>query len=91
MILAEDENNMQSCKTRVCLAKYSDVNEAFWEWYTRCRESNTPVGGTMLQEDALLIAEKLFIDFTASNGWLQHCSQCGKGRACERGNAGKLN
>ena len=31
-----------------------------------------PVDGTMLQEEALLIAEKLGISgFTASNGWLQ--------------------
>ena len=75
-ILAEYENNMQSCKKRVCSAKYSDVNKAFWEWCTCCRESNIPVDGTMLQEDALLIAEKVRISgFTASNGWLQHFRQ----------------
>ena len=68
---------MQSCKKRVRSAKYWDVNEALWEWYTRCRESNIPVDGTMLQEEALLIAEKLGIsDFTASNGWLQRFKQC---------------
>ena len=37
VILAEYENNMQSCKKRVRSANYSDVNEALWEWYTRCR------------------------------------------------------
>ena len=34
VILAKYENNMQSCKKRVCAAKYSVVNEALWEWYT---------------------------------------------------------
>ena len=67
---------MQSCEKRVRSAKYSYGNEALWEWYTRCRESNIPVDGTMLQEEALLIAEKLGISgFTASNGWLQHFRQ----------------
>lgn len=76
VILTEYENNMQPCKKRVRSAKYLDVNEALWEWYTRCRESNIPVDGTMLQEEALLIAEKLGISgFTASNGWLQRFKQ----------------
>ena len=75
-ILAEYENDMQSCKNRVCSAKYSDVNEALWKWCTRCRESNIPVDGTTLQEEALLIAEKLGVSgLTASNGWLQRFKQ----------------
>ena len=100
VILAEYENNMQSCKKRVRSAKYSDVNEALWEWYTLCRESNIPVDGTMLQEGALLIAEKLGISgFTASNGWLQRFKQrynlqkmanAGEDGECERGKTGKL-
>lgn len=76
VILTEYENNMQSGKKRVRSAKYSDVNEALWEWYTRCRESNIPVDGTMLQQEALLIAEELGITgFTTSNGWLQRFKQ----------------
>ena len=52
-------------------AKYSDVNEAVWDWYTLCRKSNIPVSGAMLQEEAMIIAEKLEMnDFVASNGWL---------------------
>ena len=52
--------------------KFSDVNQALWDWYTLCRSSNIPVSGTMLQEEALLIAEKLGIEgFAASNGWLE--------------------
>ena len=76
-ILARYENNqVQWSKKRVRSAKYSDVNEALWEWYTLCRESNIPVVGTMLQEEALLIAEKLGVSgLTALNGWLQRFKQ----------------
>lgn len=71
-ILAHYKSNVQTSKKRLRSAKYSDVNEALWEWYTLCRESNIPVDRKMLQEEALLIAEKLGISgFTASNGWLQ--------------------
>ena len=53
-------------------SKYSDVNQAVWDWYTMCRNSNIPVSGSMLQEEATLIAENLEIsDFVASNGWLE--------------------
>ena len=37
-----------------------------------CRNSNIPVSGTMLKEEATIIAEKLGITgFAASNGWLE--------------------
>ena len=39
-------------------SKYSDVNQAMWDWYTMGRNSNIPVSGSMLQEEATLIAEK---------------------------------
>ena len=29
-------------------SKYSDVNQAVWDWYTMCRNSNIPVSGSML-------------------------------------------
>ena len=52
--------------------KFSDVNRALWDWYMTCRSSNIPVSGTMLQDEALIIAEKLGIEgFVASNGWLE--------------------
>ena len=38
-------------------SKYSDVNQAVWDWYTMCRNSNIPVSGSTLQEEATLIAE----------------------------------
>ena len=52
--------------------KYSNLNQAVWEWYTLCGKSNIPLSGPLIQEEALLIAERLAIkDFTASNGWLE--------------------
>ena len=37
-----------------------------------CQNSNIPISGTLLQEEALIIAEKLNIKgFYASNGWLE--------------------
>ena len=48
------------------------MNEALWDWYVICRNSNIPVSGTMLQEEGLMIAEKMGISgFAASNGWLE--------------------
>ena len=52
--------------------KFSDVNQALWDGYTLCRSSNIPVSGTMLQEEALIITEKLGIEgFAPSNGGLE--------------------
>ena len=57
---------------RIRVGKYTNVNEALWDWYLRCRNSNIPISGPMLQEEALLISEKLGItEFCASNGWLE--------------------
>ena len=52
--------------------KFDDVNKALWDWYNCCKSSNIPVSGSMLQEEAQIIAEKLEItDFAASKGWLE--------------------
>ena len=56
-ILASYESHLQP--KRVLCGKYSDVNEALWDWYVICRNSNIPVSGTMLQEEALMIEEKM--------------------------------
>jgi len=74
--------------------KYSDVNQALWDWYTMCRNSNIPVSGSMLQAEATLIAEKLeFSDFVASNGCLEKFKQkysiCNKTVAGKAGDVGK--
>ncbi|KAK3741752.1 hypothetical protein QZH41_000568 [Actinostola sp. cb2023] len=43
-ILAQYKSNMHSSKKkRDRSAKYLDVHEALWEWYTLCRGSNIPV------------------------------------------------
>lgn len=72
-ILASYESQLQSNnQKRVRCGKYSVVNEALRDWYVICRNSNIPVSGTMLQEEALMIAEKMGISgFAASNGWLE--------------------
>lgn len=59
-----------------------------------CRSSNIPVSGSMLQEEATLIAAKLEIsDFVTSNGWLkkikQKYSNCNKTVAGEVGDVSK--
>ena len=75
-------------------SKYSDLTQAVWDWYTMCRNSNILVSGSMLQEEATLIAEKLEIsDFVASNGWLEKFKQkysiCNKTVAGEAGDLSK--
>lgn len=52
--------------------KFSNVNQLLWEWYVRARESNIPVSGPLLVEEAKLIAESLGEgNFKGTNGWLQ--------------------
>ena len=61
----------------MCSAKYSHVNEALCMGVVHSLQRiQHPVDGTMLQEEALLIAEKLGISgFKTSNGWLQRFKQ----------------
>ena len=58
------------------------------------RNPNIPVSGSMLQEEAALMAEKLEIsDLVASNGWLEKFKQkysiCNKTVAGEAGDVSK--
>nr|XP_042904211.1 tigger transposable element-derived protein 4-like [Parasteatoda tepidariorum] len=39
-------------------------------WFKQARSANIPVNGTLLRGKALEIAEKLNVDFTPSNGWI---------------------
>ena len=67
-----ERNSRPNQQKRVRSARYSKVNEVLLQWYVICRNLNIAVSGTMLQEEALLIAEKLGISgFAASNGWLE--------------------
>ena len=74
IILKEWEiNESSSGKKRENPQKFLITNEYLWKWYVPCRQSNVPVSGPMLQEEALIISERLggnSVGFTASNGWL---------------------
>ncbi|XP_032223965.1 tigger transposable element-derived protein 4-like [Nematostella vectensis] len=72
-ILASYENsNGHSKLKRIRTGKYANVNDAVWDWYQMCRNSNIPISGTMIQEEAMIIAERLGLnEFTGSNGWLE--------------------
>ena len=74
IILKELEiNESSSGKKRENPRKFLRINEYLWKWYMLCRQSNVPVSGLMLQEEALIISERLggnSVGFTASNGWL---------------------
>lgn len=67
-----NSNESSSTQKRSNNEKFSDVNQLLWEWYTRTRESNIPVSGPLLVEEAKLIAESLGEEnFKGTNGWLQ--------------------
>ena len=74
IILKELEiNESSSGKKRETPQKFLRINEYLWKWYVLCRQSNVPVSWLMLQEEALIISERLggnSVGFTASNGWL---------------------
>ena len=59
--------------------KYPEINNLLWKWYIRARESNIPITGPLLQEEARFIAEELGDDtFRGSNGWLESWKQRNK-------------
>ena len=61
-----DERRRKKTKT-----VYDEVNRLVLEFFTKCRATNIPLTGPMLQEKASQIAESLKIkDIYASNGWL---------------------
>ena len=75
-------------------SKYSDANQAVWDWYRMCKNSTILVSSSALQEEVTLIAEKLDIsDFVASNGCLekfkQKYSMCNKMVTGEAGDVSK--
>lgn len=75
-------------------SKYSDANQAVWDWYRMCKNSTILVSSSALQEEVTLIAEKLDIsDFVASNGWLKKFKPkyniCNKTVAGEAGDISK--
>ena len=60
-----------SKRKKLRMAKYSELNEGVLIWLKQAREQNLPVGGDLIKEKALKLAELMHIpDFSASKGWL---------------------
>nr|XP_042901752.1 tigger transposable element-derived protein 4-like [Parasteatoda tepidariorum] len=55
---------------KVKKGKYENIEEKLMIWFKQARSANIPVNGTLLRGKALEIAEKLNVDFTPSNGWI---------------------
>ena len=55
--------------------QFHKINEILYEWFKKCCEANIYPDGQMLKEEALEIKKHLnndeFLNFTASNGWLE--------------------
>ena len=67
-----NSNEGAETQRRLRTGKYSEINHLLWEWYNRVRESNAPISGNFLIEEARLIAERLWDEtFQGSNGWLE--------------------
>ena len=64
------EDNSLSCRKSLCTRLISDdLENSVWSWFEKARSMNISVSGPMLQERALLTAERLELkDFKASNG-----------------------
>ena len=71
-ITRDYETNAPAARKRLRGPRYDDVDSTLYDWYCLARQRLVPVTGSMLQEEALIIARSLGInDFKASNGWLQ--------------------
>ena len=54
------EDNACSSRKRLCTRLVSDdLEHSVWSWFEKARSMNIPVSGPMLQERALLMAERL--------------------------------
>ncbi len=53
-------------------SKYGQLNDLVWDWFCAQRANNVTVTGKMIQDRAKILALELgYMDFTASNGWLE--------------------
>jgi hypothetical protein len=50
--------------------KYENVEKKLLVWFKPSVALNTPIKGTLVKEKAVEIADRLGVDFTSSNGWL---------------------
>ena len=72
---AWSSNSATNCK-RSNNEKFVKINSLLREWYMRARQSNVPVDGPLLREEARLIAEKLGkTSLKGTNGWLAKWKQ----------------
>ena len=56
--------------------KFAKINRMLWDWYVKVRQSNIPVDGPLLKEEARLIAEKLGeTSFKGTDGWFAKWKQ----------------
>ena len=66
-----NSNEGAQSQKRLNVEKYGEINGLLWKWYTRARESNIPVDGPMLVEEARILAERIGDDtFKGTSGWL---------------------
>ena len=71
------EDNASSCCKRLCTRLISDdLENSAWSWFEKARSMNIPVSGPMLQERALLTAERLELKARADQLFTIHSLRC---------------
>jgi hypothetical protein len=55
---------------RKCPGKYENVEKKLLVWFKQSVALNIPINSTLVKEKAVEIADRLGVDFTPSNGWL---------------------
>ena len=75
--LGKDYASFEGSRERTHHGKFHKVNEAMCLWYIKCCAANLYPTGALIQEETLLMKEKIIktkpeLDrFHASNGWLE--------------------
>ena len=70
--MEEYEADLTPSRKRHRPSAFDDINEAMFKWYSLAQQRNVPVSGPVLQEEALLMTQKIGHEgFKASNGWLE--------------------
>ena len=75
--LGKDYASFEGNRERIHHGKFHKLNEAMYLWYTKCCAANLCPTGTLIQEETLLMKEKIIKtkpeldEFYASNGWLE--------------------
>ena len=74
--LRKDYASFEDNKKRIRQRKFNKLNEEMYLWYTKCCAANLHPTGALIQEEALLMKEKMIktnpeFDGFHSNGWLE--------------------